>query len=93
MSNHRNVMRSWSDDYRTNIDAPHFAAGLSGQMAVYFDFILWASQIKGGPTYQAIMARYGMSRATAYRWNAAWRFVAHRHGLLETLLVATGKRT
>ena len=31
---------------------------------------------KRQPTLKQLMERYGMSRATAYRWRSAWTYVA-----------------
>jgi transposase len=35
-------------------------------------FIDWANRLGGTPTRAQIQERYGVSRATAYRWKSAW---------------------
>jgi transposase len=35
-------------------------------------FIDWANRLGGSPTHTQIQQRYGVSRATAYRWKSAW---------------------
>jgi hypothetical protein len=35
-------------------------------------FALWCASLQTTPSVERIQARYQMSRATAYRWRAAW---------------------
>jgi transposase-like protein len=37
-----------------------------------FRFALWAIELAEVPSPERIRARYGVSRATAYRWRRAW---------------------
>ena len=41
-------------------------------------FALWCASLQTTPSVERIQARYQMSRATAYRWRAAW---CHIQGL------------
>lgn len=45
-------------------------------MRISPDFIAWAKTQPAGVTPKTIRARFGISRATAYRWHKRWREMA-----------------
>lgn len=56
---------------------PGVAVGQLCGLEFAFEFLLWAQQRSGVPEWRAIAARWHVSRATAYRYRAAYaRFLA-----------------
>ncbi len=51
----------------------HLPAGYSHTMEVAMTFVMWAESRGLKITRDAIMARFGVSKATANRWLNAWR--------------------
>lgn len=52
---------------------PPGEAGMLNSLEFALRFNAWAESMKGGVTVDAIKSRWGVSRATAYRWFNAWR--------------------
>lgn len=52
----------------------------SGAQGVMIYALRIARRYRQRPTAEQLMRDYGMSRATAYRWRAAWDYV-HTEGL------------
>lgn len=48
-------------------------AGIGSAFELAIRFVDWADQFKGGPSSQQIRAHWQVSKATAYRWLAAWK--------------------
>lgn len=51
----------------------HTRAG--AKSAMIFALMI-AKKYKSKPSVDSLMSSYGMSRATAYRWRAAWDYVS-----------------
>jgi hypothetical protein len=57
---------------------PAFTKVMDGQhtptaVEAYFRVAVWIHSLQVKPTPDRVMQRFGVSRATAYRWLAAWR--------------------
>jgi hypothetical protein len=51
---------------------PKGAVGLLSQLHWSLTFTQWAASLRGIPTVQQICDRFEVSRATGYRYRAAW---------------------
>ncbi|WP_439444480.1 hypothetical protein ABWU93_11550 [Xanthomonas translucens pv. translucens] len=53
-------------------------------MLPYVDVVLWARQQRKPPTWRQISERWGVHRATAYRWKRVLRAQPQSEKVLET---------
>lgn len=61
-----------------NLRLPANAQGMCTALEFALAFHDWASAQVQAVTHEMIKARWGVSRATAYRWLAAWRATQER---------------
>lgn len=47
-------------------------AGIANAFELVLRFAAWAGQLRGDPSVEQIRDQFNVSRATAYRWRAAW---------------------
>lgn len=50
-------------------------AGIASAFELSLRFVAWTGQLHAEPTVSQICEQFGIHRATAYRWLAAWRAV------------------
>lgn len=48
----------------------------SGAHSVMIFALMISRKYRSRPSVDSLMSTYGMSRATAYRWRAAWDYVS-----------------
>ena len=56
---------------RTNVRT--HTPGVCGGFEQVARVVLWMQQRHTAPTWRDVVARWGVDRATAYRWLAAWK--------------------
>lgn len=58
---------------------PKNVAGLVNNLQWALVFIRWSSSLRTPPTVQQICERFGVSRATGYRYKSAWEAAVGQH--------------
>lgn len=64
-----------------SVGIPENAQGTAIALEFVIEFLRWANGTL--PTPAAIMDRFGVSRATAYRYQLAYRTMLEKHGSLK----------
>lgn len=67
-----NHNRSAGTPYAAQISLPKNVAGLVNGLHWALVFVQWSASLRQPPTVQQICDRFGVSRATGYRYKSAW---------------------
>jgi hypothetical protein len=57
----------------SNLGIPKNTIGIIHTIEWCMSFVAWAKSLRDPPTPQEISQKFGVSRATGYRYHAAWQ--------------------